>query len=378
MKIVIAPDSFKESMTAVEAAEHIEKAIKKVDETVTTVKVPLADGGEGTVDALVHSQNGKVVTHTVTGPLGDKITARYGIIHDKIAVIEIAAVVGLSLVPAEKRNPMKTTTYGIGELIDHALNQGIRSFFIGLGGSCTNDGGIGMAQALGAEIVNKDGEPVTFGGDGLAQVASVSIKGLDERLKQCTFQVASDVTNPLTGPDGATYIYGPQKGATNEMLARLDKAMRSYAAVLKRDVGIDVTSTTGAGAAGGLGAACIAFFGATLTRGIDLLAEMTNIEAHIKSADLVITGEGKIDDQTMFGKTPVGVANMAKNYGVPVIAMTGANKITSPNIYETGITAIFPIINEPMDLQKAMKESTSNIEKATENIIRLFLAKRRQ
>lgn len=372
MKIVIAPDSFKESMSAASTADAIERGIRNVDRNIDVIKMPLADGGEGTVEALVNSMNGKLITHTVTGPLGDKVKAFYGIIGKKTAVIEIAAAAGLDLIPVEKRDPMKTTTYGVGELILHALDKGIRHFLIGLGGSATNDGGIGMAQALGARITDKNGDSVCFGGEGLANVEQISVTKMDKRVKECTFEIACDVKNPLTGPEGASFIFGTQKGADPKMVSSLDQSMKKYEQLLKRDLHVDVSSIEGAGAAGGLGAAFIAFLGAKLQRGIDLVTEITNIEMHIKEADLVITGEGKIDDQTIYGKTPVGVAKIAKKHGVPVIAITGANQVTTSKIYEAGIDAIFSIVNAPMTLEESIKKSAKLTEKASENIIRLI------
>lgn len=378
MKIVIAPDSFKESMSASSVADAIERGIRKVSKDVEVIKVPLADGGEGTVEALVNSMDGKIITHTVTGPLGDKVKASYGIIGKNTAVIEIAAAAGLDLLPSEKRNPMKTTTYGIGELIVHALDRGVKHFLIGLGGSATNDGGIGMVQALGAQITDKNGVPVRFGGEGLADVEQISVTKMDERIKECTFDIACDVNNPLIGPEGASFIYGPQKGAEPNMIPLLDQAMQKYSDVLKRDLHVDVSDIEGAGAAGGLGAAFIAFFDAKLQRGIELVMKVTNIETYIQEADLIITGEGKIDDQTIYGKTPVGVAKIAKKHGVPVIAITGANLVTSNEIYETGIDAIFSISYAPMSLEESMEKSEWLTEQVVENVMRLVYRTREQ
>jgi len=373
LKIVIAPDSFKESLNASEVALVIEKGIRRADVHADIIKMPLADGGEGTVKALVDSADGTMIEHTVTGPLGKEIRASYGVIDEKIAVIEIAAAAGLDSISEEERNPLATTTYGVGELILHALDQGIRQFLIGLGGSGTNDGGIGMAQALGAEIVDKNGEPVSFGGTGLAEVHHISTQRMDARLKDCTFEVACDVNNPLTGPTGASYIYGPQKGADKDMVARLDQAMEKYGQTIKAELGVDVSETEGAGAAGGLGAGFIAFLDAKLKRGIELISEMTNIESYIKDADVVITGEGKIDDQTVYGKTPAGVAKIAKKHDVPVIAITGANQVTNQGIYEAGIDAIFSIANGPMSLEESLIKSEWLIENLSENLMRLII-----
>lgn len=372
MKIVIAPDSFKESMTAMEVAQAVEKGIKNSNKNIETVKIPLADGGEGTVDALVNSLKGSIMTHTVTDPLGNQIEAYYGIVNDKTAVIEIATVVGLDLVPREKRNPLKTTTYGIGELLVHALDQGIRHFIIGLGGSSTNDGGIGMLQALGVEISNRQGQAVSRGAQGLNEISHIRLNRMDKRLQDCIFEVASDVTNPLVGPNGASFVYGPQKGADTKMVKQLDTYMEHYATIIQRDVQMDVKDIPGAGAAGGLGAACFAFLNATLRSGIDIVMEATQLASEIKTADVVITGEGKMDDQTVYGKTPAGVAKIAKQYDVPVIAITGANKVTTSKLYEAGITAIFSIVNGPMSLETAMKNSKQLTEQTAENVMRLI------
>lgn len=371
MKIVIAPDSFKESMTAKEVANAIEKGVKKAASTINTVKVPLADGGEGTVQALVNYMNGKIITHTVTGPLGEKVEAHYGLIGENSAVIEIATAAGLDLVPDEKRDPLQTTTYGVGELIIHALNKGVRHFIIGLGGSSTNDGGIGMAQALGVKVLTKTNEPVSYGGKGLGEVAHIVMDGMDERLKDCLFEVACDVENPLTGHIGASFVYGPQKGANNRTVRILDQYMENYATVIDKDLQKDVKNIQGAGAAGGLGAAFVAFLNGELKRGIDIVIKLTNLEAEIRDADFVITGEGKVDEQTVYGKTINGVATIAKKHRVPVIVLTGANQIKEMKDME--IAAIYSIVDEPMSLQSAIDNGEQLTEKAAEMIVRLLL-----
>lgn len=373
MNIVIAPDSFKESMTAYEVASAMERAVKKVVPEAVVEKVPIADGGEGTVQALVDALDGEIVPATVTGPLGEKIESYYGIIHDKIAVIEAAAVCGLDLIPLVERNPLMTTSYGVGELIIHVLDRGIREFVIGLGGSGTNDGGIGMAQALGAEITDAVKQQVSFGGSGLVDVAHISVANLDARLNDCHIIVASDVTNPLLGKDGATYVYGPQKGVTSNIVEKLDKAMGQYGSVIKRDLGIDVVAERGAGAAGGLGAACFVFLQAQLESGIDYMMSLTNLVNKIKAADLVLTGEGKMDNQTSFGKAITGIARVAKQYHVPVVALTGADVTTTDALYESGLTAIFTLLNEPMSLAEAMENGLQLTERVTENALRLFI-----
>src|SRR5690625_455633 len=372
MKIVIAPDAFKESMTAFDVAVAMEKGVRKVIPDATIHKMPIADGGEGTVEALIDALGGKKITATVTGPLGEPMACEYGMIDGKIAVIEVAAGCGLGLIEDAKRNPLKTTSYGVGELIIHALDRGIHQFIIGLGGSGTNDGGIGMAQALGADITNTSGESVPFGGEGLQEVAHISLEKLDARLADCTFEIASDVTNPLLGEQGATAVYGPQKGADQAMVTILDQAMTHYATILQRDIEIDVADEVGAGAAGGLGAACLVFLNANIRPGIEVIAMHTGLADGIKDATLVVTGEGKMDDQTIYGKAVTGVAQIAKRYDVPVVAITGANQTTTDEVYKCGVTAIFTLVNEPMTLDQAMENGAMLTENVTKNVLRLF------
>ncbi len=372
MKIVIAPDSFKESMSAIQVADAIERGILHVEPSCQTVKVPLADGGEGTMEAITTAQHGTIVDCTVAGPLRKPVKACYGIIQTHTAIIEIASACGLDLLALQERDPMKTTTYGVGELIVHALDQGVRHFIIGLGGSATNDGGIGMLQALGAEIADSNGEQVADGGTGLTQVNAISTVHMDPRLKDCTFEVASDVNNPLTGPTGATHVYGPQKGADTKMVPLLDQAMCRYASILQETIGDDFVQIKGAGAAGGLGVACLAFLQASLKPGIEIVMEFTGLAEHIKDADLVFTGEGKIDEQTIFGKTPAGVAKVAKAYDVPVIAIAGANQVSTNALYHAGITAIFSMMDQPMSLEYALKHGEYLTEKLAGNIMRMM------
>lgn len=373
MRIVVAPDSFKESMTAPEVARAIEKGIRKVNRTCEVVKVPLADGGEGTSDILIDYFKADRFEVKVTGPLGEKVGATYGIIENNVAIIDVASVIGLHLVPKHKRNPLKTTSYGVGELIIDALNRGAKQFIIGLGGSSTNDGGIGMAQALGVSITSATGQDVPFGGEGLAKTESISFKEMDPRLRRCKFTIVSDVTNKLLGESGASYVYGAQKGANNAMIEQLEAGMKHYASILERDVAKDVVHIKAAGAAGGLGAAFYAFLEADLKRGIDYMIELTNLEREIAKADLVFTGEGKIDDQTLHGKVPFGVAQLAQKYNVPVIAIVGSNKVTTDKIYETGIRAIFSIVQQPLALDDALRTGKTLTEKTVENIMRLIL-----
>ncbi|EOD01812.1 glycerate kinase [Caldisalinibacter kiritimatiensis] len=375
MKIVIAPDSFKGSLTALEVAESIEKGIKNVCKDAEIVKVPMADGGEGTVKSLVDATKGEIVTECVTGPLGQKIEAFYGILGDrKTAVIEMAAASGLPLVPVNKRNPMLTTTYGTGELIKAALDKGCRKFIIGIGGSATNDGGAGMAQALGVRLLDKEGKEISFGGGELINLHKIDVTNMDKRLKESTFIVACDVDNPLCGPNGASYIYGPQKGATKEMVVRLDNSLKHFAQIVKKDLDKKVENIKGAGAAGGLGAGLVAFLDATLSPGIDIVIEATKLKEKIKDADLVITGEGKIDSQTINGKTPIGVAKIAKKFHIPVIAIAGCISDDAEINHEYGIDTMFSIINYPITVDEALKKEKASffIKRKIEEIFRLI------
>lgn len=374
LRIVVCPDSFKESMTATQAANAIEKGIQNVCKTCEVVKVPLADGGEGTAAILTERLGADVVEAEVTGPLGDRVVARYGLLNEKTAIMDVASVIGLELVPEEKRNPLHASSYGLGELIVHALDRGAEAFIIGLGGSATNDGGIGMMQALGAEIVNAKKEPVSFGGKGLHEIANMNIDSLDSRLKQCTFTIISDVDNVLIGPKGATYTYGRQKGADDAMLEQLERGMEHFAEVVKRDLEIDVAGHPSAGAAGGLGAAFIAFLRANVKSGIDYIIELTGLEKEIEQAAFVFTGEGKIDDQTLHGKTLSGVAALGKKHHVPVIAFVGANLVEQKAFYESGITAVFSILDKPLSLQESLANGARLLEKQVENVVRLLLS----
>jgi glycerate kinase len=376
MKIVIAPDSFKESMSAMEAARAIEKGFKKVLPDAEYVKVPMADGGEGTVRSLVDATGGEIRKETVTGPLGTAVEAFYGITGDrKTAVIEMAAASGIHLVPKEKRNPLVTTTKGTGELIRAALDQGVKRIVIGIGGSATNDGGAGMAQALGARLLDKDGNPLGFGGGELSKLDSIDLSQLDPRLKEVHIEVACDVDHPLTGERGASAVFGPQKGATPEMVAILDANLARFAQVVKETLGIDVDPIPGAGAAGGLGAGMIAFLGASLKRGVDVVAEAVQLDKHMAQASLVITGEGKIDGQTIHGKTPVGVAKRAKKYGVPVIGIAGMLGEDCDAVYRHGIDALFSIVPGTVSLETALLNGEKYTEQLAGNLARMIRLK---
>ena len=372
-KYVVAPDSFKESMTAKEVCDAMEKGIKKADSAAEVIKVPMADGGEGTVDSLVDATNGQRVIVEVTGPLGNKISAYYGILgNGTTAVIEMAKASGLEIVEKKKRNPMITTTFGTGELIRDALDHNVKEIIIGLGGSSTNDGGSGMAQALGAKLLDQNNNQISFGGGNLDKLDKIDISDLDSRLQDVKIILASDVTNPLIGKDGASRVFGPQKGATPEMVEKLENNLQHYAKIIKRDLNKDVASVSGAGAAGGLGAGLMAFTTCEMSRGVDLAIEVTKLEEKVKSADYVFTGEGGTDFQTKFGKTPYGVAKLGKKYHKPVISLAGYLGEGIDSLYSEGFTAIFGIIPGACDLSTALKNGPSNVARTTENIVRLL------
>ena len=372
-KYVVAPDSFKESMTAKEVCDAMERGIKQANPAVEVVKVPMADGGEGTVDSLVDATNGQRVTVEVTGPLGNKISAYYGIVgKGTTAVIEMAKASGLEIVEKKKRNPMITTTFGTGELIRGALDHDVKEIIIGLGGSSTNDGGSGMAQALGAKLLDQNNHQISFGGGNLDKLDRIDISNLDSRLQDVKIILASDITNPLIGKDGASRVFGPQKGATPEMVEKLENNLQHYAKIIKRNLNKDVASVSGAGAAGGLGAGLMAFTTCEMRRGVDLAIEVTKLEEKIRDADYVFTGEGGTDFQTKFGKTPYGVAKLGKKYHKPVISLAGYLGEGIDSLYGEGFTAIFGIIPGACDLSTALKNGPSNVARTTENIVRLL------
>ena len=374
MKIVVAPDSFKGSLTALEVADAIKEGIRRVMPEAEIDEVPMADGGEGTVQALVDATGGQMITEEVCDPLGNQIKANFGILGDgQTAVIEMAAASGLPLVPEGKRNPMFTTTYGTGELIRAALDRGCRKLIVGIGGSATVDGGAGMAQALGARLLDKDGNEVPRGGGGLEHLDRIDLSQLDPRIGEATTVVACDVDNPLVGPRGGPEVYGPQKGATPEMVKKLDKYLDRYADIIKRDLGADVKEAPGAGAAGGLGAGLMAFLNAELKLGIDIVIDASGLEQHLKDADLVITGEGKIDRQTIYGKTPIGVAKIAKKYGIPVIGIGGGIGDDASVVYENGIDALMSITGYPMSLETAMERAHDLLVDAAERAMRFLI-----
>lgn len=373
MVIVLAPDSFKESMTAKEACEAMERGIKKVNDKITCIHVPMADGGEGTMQSLVDATKGKVYSLKVIGPLGNEVEAEYGILGDnETGVLEMASASGIELVPAEKRNPLKATTYGTGQLIKACLEHGVKRLLIGIGGSATNDGGAGAVQALGGRFLDAEGKELGFGGGELGKLSKIDLTGFDARLKDTIVEAACDVTNPLCGDKGASYVFGPQKGAAPEMVKILDSKLRHYADVIKEQLKIDVLDVPGAGAAGGLGAGLMAFLNASLKKGVDMIIKYSGLEEKIKNADMVWTGEGSIDFQTQYGKTPMGVAMIAKKYNKPVIALAGRVGEDIDILHEKGINSVFCILRGVTSLEEALEEGQKNIEKTSENIIRLI------
>lgn len=373
MRIVIAPDSFKESMTALEAACAIEEGFKKILPNVKYHKVPMADGGEGTVQSIIDATGGRMKTISVTGPLGEELEAFYGLSGDgKMAVIEMAASSGLDKVPVDKRNPLITTSYGFGELIKDALDEGVEEILLGIGGSATNDGGAGMIMSLGGKLLDKENKMIKPTGEGLKDLAEIDTTNMHSRIKEIKIRVACDVDNPLTGKNGAAHIYGPQKGGSPEQIEKLDKYLGHYSDLIKEFLHKDIDSIPGAGAAGGLGAGLVAFLDAELEGGGDLLVDIMGLEDKIKSADLVITGEGGINHQTIFGKTPIAVSKLAKRHNVPTIAFSGCLNKGYESIYEEGIHAAFSIIPEFTSIEEALDKGYENLTNAAMNSAALF------
>jgi len=375
MKILVAPDSFKGSLSSKEVLKAISEGIKRAV-NAEIVGVPIADGGEGTVDALIASLGGRIVDVDVVGPLGNVVKSFFGILNDGTAVIEVAASSGLSLVQDNMRNPLITTTYGVGQLIKEALDAGCRKFIIGVGGSATNDGGAGMIQALGVKLLDEDGKDIPYGGGNLHKLKKVDISSIDRRVYESSFIVASDVTNPLCGEYGASAVYGPQKGATPEMVEILDRNLKHYSSVIKETLGKDFSDVPGAGAAGGLGFSLMTFLNAKIKSGIDIVMEASNIDKKIKSCDIVITGEGNTDFQTAYGKAPAGIARIAKKYGKPVVVLSGGLGKNYKNLYDVGVTSMFSIVDRPMTLQEAMINAKKLISDRAEDIIRIFISGR--
>ncbi|MGF1876041.1 glycerate kinase [Photobacterium frigidiphilum] len=378
MKIVIAPDSYKESLTAMEVATAIEAGFRQVMPNAEYHKLPMADGGEGTVQSLVDATDGTIIEHTVTGPLGEKVKGFYGLMGDgKTAIIEMAAASGLHLVSAEKRNPLLTTSFGTGELIKAVLDQGVEHIIVGIGGSATNDGGLGMAQALGIKMLNAQGNELGYGGGELAQLARIDMSGIDPRLAKVKLEVACDVDNPLCGLKGASHIFGPQKGATPAIVEQLDTNLAHYAEIINVQLGQDVKDIPGAGAAGGLGAALLGLFNASLRPGIDIVMDAVNFTDIVSDADLVITGEGRIDSQTIHGKTPIGVARAAKKFHIPVIGIAGCLSNDCDVVYEHGIDAVFSVVPRAMALADAFEEAAFNVQMTARNVAAMLTVGRR-
>jgi glycerate kinase len=373
MRIVIAPNAFKGSLSAVEAAEAIGEGVRVAARDAELVLVPIADGGDGTVDALVAVTQGERRRLRVRGPLGDPVDAEYGLIErESAAVIEMAKAAGLSLVPKQKRNPAITTTYGVGELLQHAYDAGARHFIVGIGGSATNDAGAGMAQALGYHLLDENGLELPPGGLALKRLARIHVGGVHASWKEAEIDVACDVTNPLTGPRGASAVYGPQKGATPEMVAELDAALHHFAEIIRRDLGVDVEELPGAGASGGLGAGLVAFLGARLQPGAELVMEALHLDERLSGAQLVITGEGRLDSQTArFGKGPAAVARHAKNAGIPVVAIGGSvADETELRLLFDGLEAT---VVEPISLDDAIGQARPLLVRAATRLMWLVL-----
>lgn len=374
MKVVIAIDSFKGSLSSLEAGEAAKRGILKSDPKAQVRVRPLADGGEGTVEALVQGMEGRICKVMVTGPLGNPIEAEYGIVGGNTAVIEMSAAAGITLVPDKMRNPLYTTTYGVGEMIKDAIEKGCRRFLVGIGGSATNDGGIGMLQALGYGFLDQEGNEVPLGARGLERLAVIEKKKVLPELEDCEFRIACDVVNPLCGSQGSSAVYGPQKGADAEMIHKMDKWMEAYAELAGKSFPQADPKKPGTGAAGGLGFAFLTFTNSVLESGIQIILEETGLEEYVKEADVVVTGEGRLDGQTAMGKAPVGVAGLAKKYGKTVIAFAGSVTRDAVKCNEKGIDAFFPVIRGISTLEEAMDPETAgqNLEDTAEQVFRLI------
>ena len=377
MKIVIAPQGFKAGISGLEAAQAISRGVLAAAPDAEIALAPVADGGDGTLNALVDGTGGETFASTVTGPLGQPLEAHWGVMGDGItAVIEMALASGLALVPQRRRNPRVTTTAGTGEIVKEALERGYTRIIVGLGGSATNDGGAGFASALGARFLDSENRPLPPGGSALARLDRIELSGLHPGLLDATVVAATDVTNPLCGPDGASAVFGPQKGANAEMVRELDAALANYARVVARDVGRDVAGQPGAGAAGGLGAGMMAFADATLQSGIDMVCEVLQFDALLQGADLVITGEGRADHSTIFNKAPVGVARHAHAHGVPTVLLAGSLGPGYEELYAHDVAAVVCIADRPMSFEQSLSRSGELLESAAEHAMRLILTGR--
>ena len=375
MKVVIAIDSLKGSLSSMEAGTAIKDGILAAKPDAEVIVKPLADGGEGTTDALIEGMNGERIDLTVTGPMHTPVDAYYGYLKDtNTAVMEMASAAGITLVPDSEKNPLLATSYGVGEMINDAIQRGCRNFIIGIGGSVTNDGGIGMLKALGVRFLDENGEDAGEGGQALAKVARIDVSGMNPLLKECHIQVACDVNNPLCGENGSTYVYGPQKGVTEDMKKTLDEAMAHFARVTSETLENDYMNTPGAGAAGGLGYAFLAYTGAALTPGIELILDAVGLEEELSGADVVVTGEGRLDFQTAMGKAPVGVARLAKKYNENVIAFAGSVTKEATACNKEGIDAFFPILRSVCTLAEAMDPvaARNNMTATVEQVFRLL------
>ncbi|ACB84456.1 glycerate kinase [Natranaerobius thermophilus] len=374
-KVILAPDSYKNCLEAKDVATAMERGVHRYNKNLETIKLPLSDGGEGLIKSLVYATDGELYSQKVTGPLGYEVTACWGLLGDnETAVIEMAEAAGLQLVTKENLDPKITTTYGTGELIKDALNTGCSKLIIGIGGSATNDGGVGMAQALGIEFFDDKGKPLKYGGQELLKLSEIDLSGMDPKLHDIDIRVACDVTNPLIGPQGASQIFGPQKGGQSKDIELLDNALSHFHDIIEKELNKDVKDIPGSGAAGGMGAGLIAFMGAELKSGIDLVMEVLNFENQIKDADIVITGEGSFDSQTLFGKVPHGVAKKAKKHKIPTFVVAGNIKEDLQEFHHHGITGYFSIIPGPIDEDQAFDRAEELLENTTHQIIRTFYA----
>lgn len=373
MKVVIAPQSFKGSISALDAARAMEQGVKRVFPDTETVLAPVADGGDGTLETLVEATEGDIRSATVTGPTGEPVEAEWGALGDgETAMIEMARTSGLALLSLDERDPLRATTYGLGEIIREALDAGFRSFIVGIGGSATNDGGAGMAQALGVRLLDESGNDLPPGGAALADLRMIDASGLDARAAASQFSVACDVSNPLTGPEGASAVYGPQKGATPELVEQLDDALGNFAKVVERDIGRSIDDVPGSGAAGGLGGGMMAFLDGSLRAGVDIVLDQVGLNEQLEGADLVITGEGQLDFQTVYNKAPIGVAWRAKERGIPVIAISGSLGQGFEDVHPEGIDAVASIVCAPMSLDEASTRSGELIADAVAEAMRFM------
>ncbi|WP_109604928.1 glycerate kinase family protein [Oceanotoga teriensis] len=375
MNILIAPDSFKGSLSAKDFCFHAEKAIKSFNSNINTIKVPLADGGEGTTQAMVLNTDGDFIQCEVTNPIGLKIEATFGILGDgETAVIEMAEASGLTLIDEKKRNPWLTTTYGTGELIKKALDLNVKKIILGIGGSATNDGGAGMLQALGFKLLNKNGENIKNGAKGINELKYIDISNKDKRLDEVEFLIACDVNNPLYGKNGAAYVYGPQKGADKKMVEDMDEALKNFSKIIINTFDKDVSNIPGAGAAGGLGAGLLAFLNANLKPGFEIISEEIKLEKIFKEnkIDLLITGEGEMNYQSINGKLPVEISKLAKKYGVKTVSVVGNMGYEFEKVYQHGVDAVFSITSGPMSLSESIENTGYLVEKVISNIIRLL------